>query len=283
MTILSLNNSSSSSMSNKSNSILSQILNKPIVKKEVKKFDRIELNQHLLQASIDLVNVKRYEPKPCSPPVRSAYHKINWQWVPAQESTVLSKDNASVCFHAECESCFETDAIRGDKPLKRNAFTYWEVTILSNSSNGTSMQIGIGNNKARLNTMGYLNLLGIDKNSYGISHTGHAWHQNASEKFCSAWNEPQVTIGCLFDGYKRQLGYYKNGVCLGVAFENIDMSEDLFPMLSSTVAQSVFRLEFVCETFPSLKDLCRKRVLNERIELTNQILPASVLNFVRND
>lgn len=269
-------------MSNKSNSILSQILNKPIIKKEVKKSDLTKLNQHLLQSSIDLVNVKRYEPKTINPPVASAYHKIHWEWMPTQESTVLSKDKSSVCFHAECESCFETDAICGNKPLKRNAYTYWEVTILNNPSNGTSMQIGIGNNNARLNTLGYLNLLGIDKNSYGVSHTGQAWHKNASKKFCSAWNEPQVTIGCLFDGYKRQLSYYKNGVCLGIAFENIDMSEKLFPMLSSTVAQSVFRLEFVCETFPTLKDLCRKRVLNERIELANQSLPVSVLNFLRN-
>jgi SPRY domain-containing SOCS box protein 3 len=282
MTIL----GSSSTGINKSSSILGSILQKSITRKPVNKSIALRnINSERLQNSIELVNkIKKTNIKqqPLNVPIKSGYHKIDWQWSQSTESTILSNDKKSVCFHAECESCFETDAVRGNKPLKRNAFTYWEVNILNEHLNGTSMQIGIGNKNAHFNTIGYLNLLGSDKNSYGLTHTGQLWHRNEGTKFCESWNEPEAIIGCLFNGYNGQLSYYKNGKCLGVAFKNIDMNENLYPMISSTIAQSAFRLGFVCETFPSLKDLCRKSIVEQRISTFNENLPRTVLSFLKN-
>lgn len=287
MTIQDFSTSASAS-SSKNNSLLGQLLKAPISKKsyDFKKssFAR-NLNHQKLQSSIELVNVTKYHQRPAvKVPINSGHHKIDWKWQASQlkSSTIFSTDKRTVLFHAECESCFETDAIRGNQPLKRNALTYWEISLLNNQINGTSIQIGIGNKKARLNSLGYLNILGSDANSYGLTHNGKLWHKNEAKSFCAAWNEPQVTIGCLFNGYTGQLSYYKNGTLLGVAFENINMSEPLYPMISSTVAQSAFRLTMVCETFPSLRDLCRKTIVAEAVSVEHERLPESVLTFLKN-
>lgn len=284
----SASSSSAAAFGSKNNSLLGLLLKAPIAKKtmDFKKspFAR-NLNQQRLQSSMDLVNVTKYHQRPCvKVPINSGHHKIDWQWQSAsnKSSTIYSTDKRTVLFHAECESCFETDATRGNRPLKKNAFTYWEISLLNNQINGTSIQIGIGNDKARLNSLGYLNILGSDANSYGLTHNGKLWHKNESRNFCAAWNEPQVTIGCLFNGYTGQLSYYKNGILLGVAFDNINMSEPLYPMISSTVAQSAFRLTLACETFPSLRDLCRKTIVAEAVNLEQERLPESVLAFLKN-
>lgn len=291
MTILNFSTSTINATKSINNSFLSMALKKPIAKSTTatsKSISLSNLNRQLLAASIDLVNTKQVATttiKQGKVPIKSGYHKIDWQWRPSGvESTIFSNDKKSVCFHAECESCFETDAVRGNQALKRNAFTYWEVTVSTHKLNGTSVQIGVGNNKARLNSLGYMHLLGSDINSYGLSQTGQKWHQNEASKFGEAWNntdDAEVTIGCLFNGYNGQLSYFKNGVFMGVAFKDIKMNESVYPMVSSTVGQSVFRLENVYETFPSLKDLCRKKILGERMQLNDQMLPATVLDFLR--
>ncbi len=271
----------------KTSVLLSSLLNKPIAKAVHTKKASLRLNKHLLQSSIDIAKLARHKFS-SEIPIKSAHHRVNWQWSGSNdEAVVLSGDKKTVVFHPECESCFETDAVRGDKPLKAKAFTYWEVTVLNNVNlNGTSVQIGIGNQRAKVNSIGYLNLLGVDKNSYGLTHDGQAWHSGRPKNFCQAWskdmNNQTITIGCLFNGFTGQLSYYKNGVLLGVAFESIDMSESLYPMVSSTVAQSGFRLELACETFPSLKDMCRSSVVNcQRFNLEKEVLPRSVLEFLK--
>lgn len=287
MTIQDYSSSSQSTAFTKTSVLLSTLLNKPIAKPANTKKSTLRLNRHLLQSSIDIAKLTRNKFS-TQIPIKSPHHRVNWQWSGSNdEAVVLSDDKKTVVFHPECESCFETDAVRGDKPLKLKALTYWEVTVLNNANlNGTSVQIGIGNRKAKVNSIGYLNLLGIDKNSYGLNHNGQAWHSGKTTSFCSAWNKDvsnqTITIGCLFNGFTGQLSYYKNGVLLGVAFESIDMSESLYPMVSSTVAQSGFRLELACETFPSLKEMCRKSVVNcQKIDLEREILPRSVLEFLK--
>lgn len=287
---MTIQNYSSASFGNKSNSLLSSLLSKPISKPSSahKKKPSFHLNQHLLQSSIALININRQKFPNTIIPIKSSHHRINWQWSPTPSSAMLSDDQKSVCFHSECESCFETDAVSGNKPLKPNAFTYWEITVLNNEQlNGSSIQIGIGNKNARMNTVGYLNLLGMDENSYGLSHTGQAWHKNESRQVCDKWDKGTcqsgpITIGCLFNGFNGQLSYFKNGVCLGVAFEGIDMKESLYPMMSSTVAKSCLRLDFVCESFPSLKEMCRKIILSDqRVQFDNENLPKSLIKFLK--
>lgn len=282
MTILGFS-SSTSSIGNKNCSLLSLALKKPIAKKETKKHQQARhIDPSLLKSSSILVNKRNLDQNPSRVPINSAYHKINWQWTSASESLLISDDSKSVCIHSDCQSCFETEAVRGGTPLKRQAFTYWEVSILNENLSGTSIQIGLGNRDASTKAFGYLNLLGSDSNSYGLSHDGRIWHANQINNFCGPWNESQVKIGCLFNGFTGKLSFFKNGTPLGVAFENIDMTKDWFPMVSSTAVQSGFRFECVYESFPSLMDICRKAVLKNQMKLSREAVPVSVLNFLQN-
>lgn len=274
--------------SKSSTSLLTSLLNKPIKKQSLK--PRVsQITKNSLQSTLNLV---RTTSRKFQIPIKSAHHRVNHTWSTNNNNTspILSSDNKTVLFHPDCTSCFETEAIRTNKPLKLNSFSYWEVTLLDKRSmNGTSLQIGIGNCKSKLSSIGYINLIGSDMNSYGLNHNGFKWHGNRGEKFCEPWMndisefETNVTIGCLFNGFNGELSFYKNGKCLGVGFERVDIRDDWYPMVGSTVKESGFRLEFVCESFPSLMDICRKSVLNESETLLGgqSLLPRSVLEFLK--
>jgi SPRY domain-containing SOCS box protein 3 len=209
-------------------------------------------------------------------------HKpLDWSWSHEMESGcnvdsppfLLSNDAKSVCFHPYCMGCFETNAVRGNKPLKLNAFTYWEISLEEGVCAGTSVMVGIGRSNAKLNSNGYINLIGADANSWGLSNKGQLWHDNQSRLYCHSLDDMKsskgIRIGCLFDGYNGRLAFFKNGVCLGVAFENllnINEYDGLYPMVSSTVSKSVIRLEVACENFATLKEMCRERVQQQIME-----------------
>lgn len=225
------------------------------------------------------------------------YRRVDWRWTNANDSSHvrLDKDRKLASIHPHCQSaCFETHAIMGDKPLKKNALTYWQVRV-SNRDNkltqATSVMVGVGTSKAKLNSIGYLNLIGIDNQSWSLSNTGHIWHDNQPKFYahpfvvdshngnnyhnvvtadCAAAPHKSggdlvshVTIGCLYDGYTGQLSFFKNGQCLNVAFANVSASKNdcLFPMISSTMADTQFRLEFVYESQQNLQELCKSQIL----------------------
>ena len=210
-----------------------------------------------------------------------SYRMVDWSWDYEMDGCcntdspplLLSNDAKSVCFHPYCMGCFETNAIRGNKPLKLNAYTYWEVSLADGICAGTSVMVGIGRKSSKLNSNGYINLIGADKHSWGLSNKGFLWHDNKSTPYCypfeASESQEKLRIGCLFDGYTGRLCFFKNGVYMGVAFENLlmrnqngvyDADHELYPMVSSTVSKSVIRLELVCENFASLKEMCRESV-----------------------
>jgi len=212
------------------------------------------------------------------------HFKLDLQWDLNETNNLeLSDNKKSVCFHSECASCFETNGVRSNKPLKRNALTYWEITLLNKNLNGTSLMIGVGTKQASLNKTGYLNLIGSDQSSWGLTHTGMIWHANQSTKFCDSFqtsnnnnNDTITTIGCLYDGYNGQLSFYKNGIFLGIAFNNL--FDEIYPMCSSTVTQSVFRMDVCYQSFPSLEELCVQQVLKNKIDYNG--LPKSIVHYL---
>jgi hypothetical protein len=201
------------------------------------------------------------------------YKKIGWQWLSCDSAcayaktapAIVSDDRQSVCFHPYCDCCFETSAVRVAKPLRPNAFTYWELAVNRCALSGTSVMFGVGTSSAALASNGYVNLLGADNASWGLSNHGLLWHNNRCEKLCehlsgfveeSSPNEV-IRIGCMYNGYVGTLSYFKNGQFIGVGFSGLPSGVDLYAMCSSTVAKSVVRMTVVCESFPSLKELCR--------------------------
>lgn len=211
------------------------------------------------------------------------YKHLDWSWNYTMEPScnvdspplLLSNDAKSVCFHPYCMGCFETNGIQGHKPLKLNAFTYWEVSLAEGVCAGSSVMIGIGRKNSKLNANGYINLIGADANSWGLSNKGALWHANQTKVYCLPFDDQKLMrIGCLFDGYNGRLSFFRNGVYMGVAFENLitrnanglcDVNHELFPMVSSTVSKSLIRLEVACENFATLKEMCRERVQQQMI------------------
>lgn len=85
------------------------------------------------------------------------------------------------------------------------------------------MMFGIGTKKARLHVNAFTNLLGEDKNGWGLSHKGLLWHGGAARNYAKRFKENQATrIGILFDGIAGTLTYYKDEVCLGIAFRGLN-------------------------------------------------------------
>lgn len=69
----------------------------------------------------------------------------------------------------------------------------------------------------------FTNLLGEDKNGWGLSHKGLLWHDGMARNYTKRFKENQATkIGILFDGIAGTLTYYKDDVCLGIAFRGLN-------------------------------------------------------------
>lgn len=82
---------------------------------------------------------------------------------------------------------------------------------------------GVGTKDARLHADKFINMLGEDTNSWGLSHKGCLWHGGAGSHFTKRFTENQATrIGLLFDGVNGTLTYFKDGRCLGVAFRGLN-------------------------------------------------------------
>lgn len=85
------------------------------------------------------------------------------------------------------------------------------------------MMFGIGTKNARLHANLFRNLLGEDRNGWGLSHKGLLWHNGLMLHYTKRFKENQSTVvGILFDGIDGTLTYYKDGQCLGVAFRGLN-------------------------------------------------------------
>lgn len=203
------------------------------------------------------------------------YHALKWKWNCHNSNTLLLNDPNIVLIHPN--KSYGTTAVKSDMPLKRNCYTYWEIDV-SDRLFGTSIMIGLGNSKASLESNAFINLLGFDENSWGLSHKGKLWHNNNTKQYCDEFEENNsVTIGCLFDGYNGRLSYFKNDQYLGVAFDNIKLDELLYPMVSSTISQSLFKLDNVYQTFSSLQSLCGVVITRH---FKNECLPDYLKKFL---
>ena len=59
----------------------------------------------------------------------------------------------------------------------------------------------------------------------------------------------------MYDGLEGTLTFYKDGVCLGIAFTGLNLvKENLYPTISSTAAKTEFYLAFVRREFCNLQE-----------------------------
>lgn len=206
-------------------------------------------------------------------------HPLDWKWhcdngdEPLPRCITFSNDQV-LLIHPDRSS--GSTAVRCNKPLKRNAFTFWEITI-SDRIFGTSIMIGVGKTRVNTSSIAYINLLGADENSWGLSHKGKLWHAGRFLKdFSGEFVERKaVKVGCLYDGFRGRLSYFIDGVFMGLAFDKLPVDEPLYPMVSATISQCLFRLDLCYQSFQTLQDLCVNKIdsmqcLKEHVSNNNQ-------------
>lgn len=147
------------------------------------------------------------------------------------------------------------------------------------------MMFGVGTRKARLHVNSFTNLLGEDANGWGLSHKGLIWHGGVAKQFCNRFKENEATkIGIFFDGLAGTLTYYKDDICLGVAFRGLnEIQEPLFPIVCSTAAKTEMCLCNTKRDFLNLQDRCRDVIMNlvrSKDCLETLMLPSQIKNYL---
>ena len=109
------------------------------------------------------------------------------------------------------------------------------------------MMFGIGTIDARLHVDAFVNMLGENNQSWGLSHKGFIWHDGQSRQYTKSFKENiSTTIGILFDGIAGTLTYYKDGVNLGVAFTGLDsIKKPLFAIICRLVLHLFSTLKYL--------------------------------------
>ncbi|XP_028136065.1 SPRY domain-containing SOCS box protein 3 [Diabrotica virgifera virgifera] len=178
-----------------------------------------------------------------------------WEWSPAHSSpdTKITNDNKDILFHP----CYSsgTAAVRGTVPFERNLHYYWEVQMTSNMY-GTDVMVGVGTAKVVFSDwkFRFCSLLGIDSQSWGYSYHGLIQHNKLVRKYGSKFGLGS-SIGVHLDMNRGTLEYFLNRKPLGIAFTGIK-NQELYPMVSSTAAQSAVRLTCAVSEESTLQMLC---------------------------
>ncbi|KXJ20468.1 SPRY domain-containing SOCS box protein 3 isoform X1 [Exaiptasia diaphana] len=189
--------------------------------------------------------------------------KEHWTWDKNNRSpdVYLCLDNRLACFHTDPVTMSTgTAAVRGNKAFTHGKH-YWEVKL--SDIYGTSVMVGVGTKNAALHTGNYeyVNLIGRDKQSWGLSHKGEIWHNGIKTKFCDPFFDATV-IGILLDMDFGTLSFFKNKQLLGVAFTGVGIDyPELYPIVSSTAAESEVEIGDCSCKYTSLQDQCCKTIL----------------------
>ena len=231
---------------------------------------------------------------PCSSKVQRTWAlpiadccKESWSWHEddkSHEVNLIGTRNEVALFHPNWSN--GTAGVRGSKALDRNCKHYWEVYV-SQRIFGTSMMFGVASRPARMHVDAFVNLLGEDDNSWGLSHKGLLWHGGNWRHYCPPFPENEATvIGVLYDGPQGTLTFYKDGKSLGVAFSNLNSlsGDGLFPAVASTAAKTEMTLGETVRSFQGLQDRCRASIvgcISEPDMLQGLPLPPSVKLYLR--
>ncbi|XP_068717672.1 SPRY domain-containing SOCS box protein 3-like [Montipora capricornis] len=194
-------------------------------------------------------------------PWSDTYHE-QWAWNNEDKSpsVYLCLNNKVACFYIDpvIEST-GTAAVRGTKAFTHGQH-YWEVKL--SSVFGTSIMIGVGTKDALLQTndFEFVDLIGRDNQSWGLSYKGKIWHNGQVKQYCEPFYDSTV-IGVLLDMDAGTLSYFMSGKPLGIAFTGLcEKAKELYPIISSTSTLSEIELcDSTCR-YVSLQDQCRMTI-----------------------
>ena len=222
--------------------------------------------------------------RPPPPPPLASGCEDHWSWNKndkSHEVHLYGPKQRIAHFHPNWSH--STAGVRGTRVLNGGRY-YWEVNV-SQRIFGTSMMFGVGTRRARLHVDAFVNMLGEEEASWGLSHKGLLWHAGHSKTYIKPFRENvATTIGIYFDGISGNLTFYKDGQCLGVAFAGLqDVTEPLYPIVCSTAAKTEMALGVLKRDFLSLQDRCRATVLahlTHEEQIDRLKLPLRIKHFI---
>jgi len=195
--------------------------------------------------------------------------KIEWGWDEGknQKTVVVVQNKREVLFHPMTSG--GTAAVAGDQVLTVGCHHYWEVRMLT-KVDGTDIMVGVGTQKVDLTSASdeFSSLLGKCEDSWGYSYTGFVHHGGKKWKYGPRWGRGAI-LGVHLDSWRGTTEFYLNRKPLGIAFRGLK-NKEMYPMLSSTFAQTGMRL--ICaQSFPSsLQFSCLKQLAHSASTKTNK-------------
>ncbi|XP_015194056.2 SPRY domain-containing SOCS box protein 3 isoform X3 [Lepisosteus oculatus] len=207
----------------------------------------------------------------------------HWEWDMDAKSPAarLSPCRRAVYFHTDPVLESEgTAGVRGTKGFSHGEH-YWEIEFLEPPC-GSSVMVGLGTKKALLHTGNYqfIDLLGMDCESWGLSYKGSVWHGGESRTYTQPFYDKSTVIGVLLNLHTGTLVFYRNGSSLGLAFSGLDqVGAPLYPLVSSTAPETELFLGLRTCRFTSLQEHCLQAIaqtLGQRAVTDRLPLPAAL-------
>jgi len=210
-------------------------------------------------------------------------HDWTWDATNKTQTAMLVQFNTRIIFHPTYSS--GTGAVFGNSPLSAPYHHYWEVAMLS-PVYGTDVMIGLATKSVDIATHShtFASLVGHDQFSWGFSYQGTVHHRGRIRDYGPKWGEGD-TVGVHLDTLRGTVEFYLNKKPLGVAFKDLRVKEDLFPLVSSTAAKSEMKLETAQSYKNNLQFSCLK-VLSSKLpgsNLLNLYLPPGLKKFIQNN
>ncbi|RNA10696.1 SPRY domain-containing SOCS box 3-like [Brachionus plicatilis] len=220
-----------------------------------------------------------YRTHPLIAPQCRIQMEAKWNTEAKSEFATILPDSKTVLFFDGLESK-GTAATRLDMPVTFGSF-YFEFTVREPLF-GTAVMFGLGTEDIRLSydDYNYVPLIGMNQNGWALSYKGTVWHNGKYKKFCEPFFEENTCIGMLY--HNKKIHYFIDGVYRGIAFDNVDPNgKQLYPMVSSTAADTVIELTTACRLNYSLLDLCAfkvKKLFKDEIQQLD--LPKNLIIFL---
>ncbi|KAL4098481.1 hypothetical protein QTP88_023086 [Uroleucon formosanum] len=218
----------------------------------------------------DLKNSTNYE-------CLTAGNDLEWGWDPLESNTDvnISDDTLKVVIHPK--SSHGTGAVRGDMPFVPGHIYYWEIKV-DGSPMATDMIVGVGTKDFDLESSKneYTSLIGSDEKSWGYSYRGVKHHGGESLMYGQSYDRGDALIGVRLDMSRGTLEFFHNRIPLGVAFEKLNNTHLLYPMVCSTACRTNFTIKY-CRSLPvNLQLYCLQAFDSSK----NSLMPFGILKMV---
>jgi SPRY domain-containing SOCS box protein 3 len=138
---------------------------------------------------------------------------------------------------------------------------HWFEVEMEAPFQGQARMVGLGDKTTRLQSSSkdFFPLIGRDVSSWGINYDGVILHDGNRLPYADVdtTHDKPLRIGVYYDSYHGYITFSIDDKNYGVAFNNVTIGLELFPMICSTSRNSNVKLIYSHSSIISLKALCR--------------------------